>query len=94
MILPVIKYRPRVTVTAPVVRTVRRMTDDRTTQSTDRTRRLLDLLALTVSTLDLVLTLRALRRRAVARRPLYRDGVLPRGARRGRATRRTAGRPR
>lgn len=55
--------------------TVRPMTDDRSTN--DRTRRALDLLALTVSVLDLALTLRALRRRAAARRPLYRDGVLP-----------------
>jgi hypothetical protein len=43
-----------------------------------RVRRLLDVLALTVSLLDVALTLRALTLRAAARRPLYRDGVLPR----------------
>jgi hypothetical protein len=49
-----------------------------TTEPTARRRRLLDGLALAVSLLDLVLTLRAVRRRAASRRPLYRDGVLPR----------------
>jgi hypothetical protein len=43
-----------------------------------RRRRLLDGLALAVALLDLALTLRAVRRRRVARRAPYRDGVLPR----------------
>jgi hypothetical protein len=42
-----------------------------------RRRRLLDGLALAVALLDLALTLRAVRRRATSRRPLYRDGVPP-----------------
>lgn len=69
----------------PSAATVRRVTADRTAPPTapdpaptsDRSRRALELLALAVSLLDLVFTLRALRRRSRARPTLYRDARLP-----------------